>query len=412
VRASVIAHAAVALNPRRVDISVMTDAEPTATVELRRLDAYAGLPAVASFAHLTNPAVYTALPDDWVLGLADIVQSTEAIAQGRYKAVNTAGAAVIAAVANNLGTQQFPFVFGGDGASFALPGEHEALARAALASVAAWIQDDLHLEMRVALVPVAAIRAAGHDVRIAHYAPSAQVSYAMFTGGGLRYADAEMKRGAYAVAPGPPGSRPDLTGLSCRFAEIGATRGVILSLITVPGPSASPAAFAALVQSLLDLAEGGEAGRPVPDEGPEPVWPSAGLEFEARATRKPTGSLAAARARVVLRALASFLIFKTGWRLGGFDPIRYRRQLVENTDFRKFDDGLRMTLDCTPALADRIETLLAAAEAEGIACTGTHRQTAALMTCFVPSARQGDHIHFIDGAMGGYAAAARALKRT
>jgi hypothetical protein len=84
---------------------------------------------------------------------------------------------------------------------------------------------------------------------------------------------------------------------------------------------------------------------------------------------------------------------------------------VENTDFRKFDDGLRMTLDCTPALADRIEALLDAAEAKGVACAGAHRQTSALMTCFVPSPVQGDHIHFIDGAMGGYAAAAQALKR-
>jgi hypothetical protein len=32
------------------------------------------------------------------------------------------------------------------------------------------------------------------------------------------------------------------------------------------------------------------------------------------------------------------------------------------------------------------------------------------MTCFVPSPTRSDHVHFIDGAMGGYAAAARAVK--
>ncbi len=36
----------------------MTSAEPTATSELRRLDAYAALPAVDSFARLTDAAVY------------------------------------------------------------------------------------------------------------------------------------------------------------------------------------------------------------------------------------------------------------------------------------------------------------------------------------------------------------------
>ena len=32
------------------------------------------------------------------------------------------------------------------------------------------------------------------------------------------------------------------------------------------------------------------------------------------------------------------------------------------------------------------------------------------MTCFVPSPTRPDHVHFVDGAMGGYAAAARAVK--
>ena len=62
------------------------------------------------------------------------------------------------------------------------------------------------------------------------------------------------------------------------------------------------------------------------------------------------------------------------------------------------------------ALADRLEEKLRNAEEAGIARCGIHRQGAALMTCFVPSPTRSDHVHFIDGAMGGYAAAARAVK--
>jgi hypothetical protein len=86
-------------------------------------------------------------------------------------------------------------------------------------------------------------------------------------------------------------------------------------------------------------------------------------------------------------------------------------QLVANTDFRKFDDGLRMTLDCIPELADQLEELFASAEKAGVARWGVHRQTSALMTCFVQSPTRRDHVHFVDGAMGGYAAAARSLKQ-
>jgi hypothetical protein len=70
-----------------------------------------------------------------------------------------------------------------------------------------------------------------------------------------------------------------------------------------------------------------------------------------------------------------------------------------------------LTLDCTPELADRLETLLRAARVSGVARYGLHRQSAALMTCFVPSPTRSDHVHFVDGAAGGYAAAAQALKK-
>jgi hypothetical protein len=202
--------------------------------------------------------------------------------------------------------------------------------------------------------------------------------------------------------------RPDLTGLSCRFAEIATERGVILSLIVLPAAQGEPSAFGELVTRLLALAESESAGRPVPDQGPVQRWPPAGFELEVR-TRGGRSRLLA-RASLAARSLAAHVIFKTGLRVGGFDPARYRRQLVDNTDFRKFDDGLRMTLDCAPELAGRIEALLGAAQASGIARCGMHRQTAALMTCFVPSPTRSDHVHFVDGAMGGYAAAAMALK--
>ncbi len=52
------------------------------------------------------------------------------------------------------------------------------------------------------------------------------------------------------------------------------------------------------------------------------------------------------------------------------------------------------------------------AASAGIARYGLHRQDAAMMTCFTPSALRSDHVHFIDGARGGYASAATALKAT
>jgi len=180
-------------------------------------DFYTGLPIFRDFTEVMDPKLFTPLPGDWVVGVADVVQSTKAIAENRYKAVNMAGAAVIVAVTNAMAGRDSPFVFGGDGASFAVSPDDLELARDALAATARWVQDDLDLVMRVALVPVTAVRAQGLDIRVARFAPSPNLSYAMFSGGGLGWAEAAMKRGEFAVPIAPPGSQPDLSGLYPRL---------------------------------------------------------------------------------------------------------------------------------------------------------------------------------------------------
>lgn len=372
-------------------------------------DFYGRIAVFHGFARLMDPALYAPLPADWIVGVADIVDSTKAIADKRYKAVNMAGAAVIAAVTNALEGREFPFVFGGDGASFAVaPGDLDR-ARDALAATAAWVREDLDLVMRVALVPVADIRAQGLDVRVARFAPSPNVSYAMFSGGGLGWAEAAMKRGEFAVPQAPDGTQPDLSGLSCRFQEIPSMRGLILSVLVVPVKGASPADFRKVIEDIIALVERSpEAGRPVPAGGPDIRWPPQGIDYEARARRG--GSLLRRRIRIFANTLVAYAVFRLNIRLGTFIPKTYVQEVVENSDFRKYDDGLRMILDCTGELAQALEQCLVAAASAGVVRYGLHRQDAAMMTCFTPSLDRRDHVHFIDGARGGYATAATALK--
>jgi hypothetical protein len=370
---------------------------------------YGKIPVFRGFTSLMDPKLYSPLPEDWSIGVADIVDSTKAIAAQRYKAVNMAGAAVIAAVTNALEGREFPFVFGGDGASFAVAPADLESARDALAATATWVRADLDLKMRVALVPVSAIRAQGLDVRVARFGPSDNLSYAMFSGGGLAWADAAMKRGEFAITESPPGTQPDLSGLSCRFEVIPATRGLILSVLVMPAGVADPSAFRKVIEDVIHLVERSpDGGRPVPLEGPPLTWPPQGLDYEARAARG--GPLFKRRVGVLVYTLFAYLIMRFDIKIGGFVPKTYKQQVVENSDFRKYDDGLRMILDCTPDLERALSDRLAAAARDGIVRYGLYQQDAAMMTCFTPSALRSDHVHFIDGARGGYASAATALK--
>src|ERR1700754_4266500 len=280
---------------------------------------YGGIPVFRGFGRLMDPALYSSLPDDWSIGIADIVASTKAIAEARYKAVNMAGAAVIAAVTNALDGREFPFVFGGDGASFAVSPDDLVSAREALAATAAWVKDDLDLTMRIALVPVTAVRAQNLDVRIARFGPSANLSYAMFSGGGLGWAEAAMKRGEFVIPAAPPGTQPDLSGLSCRFEEIPSARGVILSVLVVRAQGADQPAFRKVIEDIIGLVEKSpDAGRPVPSEGPPLKWPPQGIEYEARAARG--GPLVMRRALVLALTLWAYAVMRLGIKVGDFVP--------------------------------------------------------------------------------------------
>ncbi len=229
------------------------------------LEFFTAMRPLARFSEGLDGANFHRLPDGWLVGVAYVVDSTSAIAVGRYKAVNMVGAGVIAGVLNVLDQRSFPFAFSGDGA--------------------AWRRR------------LGAGRAGGRRYRC--------------------------------------------LSAACRR-------------------SAGQAAAA--------------AGR--------------GPAHSARGT-------------------GAFLA-----RAGRFDPAHYRARVVTNSDYRKFEDGLKLTVDCTPAEADQIEALLEAGRRAGICRFGLHRQDAAIMTCLVPSYVRDDHFHFIDGAGGGYAAAATMLKRS
>ncbi len=371
---------------------------------------YNNLPKHMSFVELSDPASYLPLPDDWMIGTSDITGSTKAVADGKYKTVNMVGAAVISAQINCANGRDFPFVFGGDGAGFACPPDRAANAGNALAAVRCWAEEEFGLGLRVAMIPVGDIRAAGFEAAVARYQPSPGVDYAMFSGGGLSWAEAQMKEGQYALPDAPPGTIPDLTGLSCRWSNVGSRNGCILSLVIQPvGPASGPG-FARLSEEVITIARQlDRGGHPVPPEGAITRWPPPGLTLEAHASHGQI-PLARHKRKLLWVTLLNWFFLRLKIPVNGFDPAHYTVTVGRNADFRKFDDGLKMTLDCDAATQKQLHTVLERAKNDGIIRYGLCEQDEAMMTCIVPSILSDDHVHFIDGAAGGYTQAAAQIK--
>ena len=371
-------------------------------------DFYQNLPLFDGFARVADPGLYSPLPADWVVGFADVEGSTALLQEGHYKAVNMAGAAVIAAVSNALERRLFPYCFGGDGASFAVAPGDAGLAAMALQGVSTFAREEFGIVMRIAMLGAAEIRASKRDVTVARFAASEHSNYAMFSGGGLAWFEGEVKSGRFQLDPAPAGARANLEGLSCRWKIAPAAQGVVLSLIVVPlGQAGLP--YKQLVEDIVRLADQAhQGGRPITASSLKTEWPGKGLELETAASLQPGQTRYRRRLAILAQTFLATVFLRFRLKTSVFDAPAYVADVAANADFRKFDDGLKMTLDCTPELADVLEARLEAAS--DIAVHGTFRQNEALMTCFVPSITERNHVHFVDGAGGGYALAAKAMK--
>jgi len=367
------------------------------------------IPVVTRFEQVADRAGYVPLPDDWMIGIADVVDSTGAIASGQYKSVNFAGAAVISAATNAVGGQLSLFAFGGDGAHFVVPPDRAGAASRSLQNVAHWVKQQLDLDLRVGIVPIRQVREAGFDVKAAYWKASQHVQYTLFSGGGLEWAEQRLKDGSIALGREAEPGEPDLTGLSCQWGPVPSAQGQIISLIVKPAPGATAQSFEAVTREIINVLEAAKAVNPVPENGPAVDWPGKSVGLQSRVGTQNM-IRAAAYAKTLFMTVFYWGLFKLAIPIRGFLPDRYRAEVAANSDFQKFNDGLMMTMDCSPAAISSLEDVLGKAEQDGIIRYGLHVQDEALITCVVPSAFDQDHMHFIDGSGGGYAAAAKRMQ--
>ena len=378
-------------------------------------DFYARLEPFVEFERFADFENYSRCPDDWVVLAGDIEGSTQAIADGRYKAVNMLGAAVITAVLNVCEDVEVPFVFGGDGGAVVVPARLAEAGAAALRRLQAHAESTFDMRLRAAAVPVARIRAEGHDLSVRRMLLNGRNHLAMFSGGGIDFVDRVLKETAAddpaLLRPRPDDPPPDLQGLSCRWEPLAANHGRMIALMVRPvgrdDPGPAYATILARLQEILD--QDIPAHAPASDASLRFRWPPRGLALEARMLAPTIGRLKAWAWTIFTSAVTKWCEWR-GSKFGPFDAPRYLEEMKAQTDFRKFDDCLRTVLDCSEAQVTAIEAYLDDEHAKGRLTYGIHEDRSALMTCLVFSLTQSEHIHFVDAAGGGFAKAAEGFK--
>ena len=374
-------------------------------------DFYARLPPVERFDRLVDGALYTALPPDWTVVLTDVVGSTEAVGAGRYRDVNYVGAASIAAVLNAAGRADLPFVFGGDGATLVVPPEHLGAALSALAALQEHASERLGLGLRVGAVPLADVRAAGHDVAVARYQASPHYAQALFRGGGLAWAEDQVKGAQahrYACHAAPSRDDDPYAGLECRWQDVRSPRGETVSLLIEAVGDDREATYRDVLGAVGRAYGEGDAARPVAVDRIRLSASPAKFGPEVR-LRHPDAPLRW-RLRLWALNLIGRVLIRFGIETSETDWDHYPRLFQATTDYRKFDGVLRMVLAGGPDERRRLEAVLERLHGEGRLAYGLHVSDRAVLTCLVYE-RMGQQVHFVDGAGGGYTNAAVGFKR-
>lgn len=381
------------------------------------LNFYQELPAFKEFESITSDEGFRIVPPGWWVVLTDVRGSTQAIEEGHYDQINMIGASAITCVMNILGEIQFPFVFGGDGATLLIPDEYRSSVEIELQRLRDHCRREFKTDLRVGFVSTDELHRRNLMLQIGKMELSSGNYLAQFRGAGLTEAETMIKKGdPHAKILGDTDSleAPNLHGLSCRLSPIESSRGLILSLLAKPLSPDVETQKLVVRELLVNLRRilNGDLKSASPVQRSKLKWKLPPRNFLTEfKLRKSEGSGFRRRIGELLWVALQNASLKFSFPLGPFAPKKYVAELIANSDFCKFDETLRMVVDCSEAQAQAIQLFLIQSRARGEITFGLHRSQHAIMTCMVFAATQNQHVHFVDGGTGGYAMAASHMKK-
>lgn len=366
------------------------------------------LPQFTDFSSLTDEKHYSEVPDNWYVVITDIKDSTKAIESGRYRDINTVGAACIIVVQNAVKNFIFPYAFGGDGASILIPAKWVDDVARSLIGLQKLAKIRFGLELRVGMVPVKDIKNSGGVILVGKFAVNPNKFIAFFRGGGLSLAEKLIKDGDGSYHLKGDASGADLDGLSCRWKPIKSKKGKILSILIRNRETSDFSEMKSIVEE-IERIFGGKIESANPVETKLMKYKSL-IQCFRDEIKYSEGIFSNVLLKRLVFMIFAVLIFRFRFPALGFSRNKYLESLSNHSDFRKFDDIVRMVVDCTNEQAHQISSLLEKKYSERKIFYGLFISEASLMTCFVRHLEDGGHIHFIDGGDGGYAMASKQLK--
>ncbi|MEJ7627485.1 MAG: DUF3095 family protein [Ferruginibacter sp.] len=355
-----------------------------------------------------NENLFSNIPDSWHVIITDVKDSTDAVKKGLHETINLVATGSIVAVMNIVynANLTIPFFFGGDGATFIIP---EFLLKPALKALFLHRKNTLsefNLDLRVGHVTVSEIYENKKDLKISKLKTSVQFEIPVLLGDGLMYAEKKIKGKDYKFGMMTDNEEElNMDGMQCRWDKIKPPENYseVVSLLVIARENVSPAlAFKKVMDSIEKIYGTPQKRTPISVGKLKLKATLAKISHEMRARMQ--GYRAFYLLINWIKTSLGFFYFKT--KKGKM----YLASLVDMSDILVIDGRINTVISGNARQRELLVIALNKIEKVGEIIYGLHVSKESVMSCYVRN-MDDRHIHFVDGAEGGYTNAAGMIKQ-
>jgi len=359
---------------------------------------------------LRDGRLFDKVPADWHIIVADIEESTEAIAKGLHNEVNLAATGSIVSVLNQLKKYKskikVPYFFGGDGATFIVPPSTLQDLMNVLNKQRIHVKKNLKLDLRVGSMPVKEAYKNGHKLQIAKIRLNEYLITPVVLGTALKYAEKVIKN-TYEEDPKELITRKklDLTGMECRWDEIEPPKTeqkVVCILINCDDDKLQRKIYEEVITKLDHIFGDLHERQPIS---------TIKLKLDTTINKIRKEMYARIGKYNVIYLLKNWLVTRFGkYYFKYFEEGKsYLFKVSQLSDTLMIDGSINTVISGDQDQIDKLIIYLDEMEANKKFNYGIHVTHASVMSCYVED-RKDNHIHFVDGTDGGYTAAAKVFK--
>ncbi|MDZ7819548.1 MAG: DUF3095 family protein [Aliarcobacter sp.] len=197
-------------------------------------DFYKNLKEIDDFSKIMEDKNYSLIPNDWYVIVSDIKNSTKAIENGMYKQVNFVAALTIIGILNIDRNEDFPYIFGGDGASLLIPVSLLEKSKKVLIEASEKAKEAFDLELRIGVISVKEIEKRGCFIEITKFKVTKDYTQAIIRGNGLELAEELLKKEyeTFKIKDDLSNNyNPNFDGLECRWEDIKTLKDETISIL-------------------------------------------------------------------------------------------------------------------------------------------------------------------------------------